>query len=113
MRRPVLNRRLEVQAPVRVADGAGGYATSFEVLGEVWAAVRPGTGRDAETAGLTLAQVPLRITVRGAPVGSPQRPVAGQRLCEGARVFRVLAVTEADPAGAYLTCFAREEEVPA
>ncbi|MAQ83526.1 MAG: phage tail protein [Maritimibacter sp.] len=113
MRRPVLNRRLELQAPVRVADGAGGYATTYEVLGEVWAGVRPGTGRDSEAAGLTLAQVPVRITVRGAPVGSPQRPVAGQRLREGSRVYRILAVTEADAAGAYIVCFAREEEVPA
>jgi head-tail adaptor len=47
--------------------------------------------------------------VRGAPVGVPSRPEAGQRFREGSRVYRIEAVAEKDPQGRYLTCFATEE----
>jgi len=57
-----------------------------------------------------VASVAFRITVRGAAVGSPQRPRPEQRFRDGARVFVIVAVTERDPSGAFLTCFAREEE---
>lgn len=54
----------------------------------------------------------FRIFLRAAPQASPQRPRPDQRLREGARIFRILAVSEADAAGAFLICHAREE-VPA
>ena len=54
----------------------------------------------------------FRVFLRAAPQGSPQRPRPDQRLTEGDRVFTILAVSEADAAGAYLVCHAREE-VPA
>jgi head-tail adaptor len=44
-------------------------------------------------------------------VGSDRRPRPDQRFREGARLFRILAVAEADAQGLYLTCFAREEVV--
>ena len=111
MRTPRLNRRLKLETAYRMRDDAGGYATTWEVLGELWAEIRPGTGRDAETAGLSVSTVPYRITVRAAPATSQRRPKPGQRLREGVRVFAVLAVTEADGDGRFLTVFAREEEV--
>ena len=95
-----------------VPDGAGGFAVSWVALGEIWAAVTPGMGRDSAVAGIRLGEVALRITVRGAPEGAASRPIAGQRLREGGRQFHILAVAEADASGRYLTCFAREE-VPA
>jgi head-tail adaptor len=58
---------------------------------------------------VSLSKVPYRITVRGAEVGSPRRPRPDQRLKDGTRVFTILAVTERDSDGRYLTCFAREE----
>lgn len=112
MRAPHLNRALVLEAMGRVADGAGGFAESWAVLGTLWAEVRPGTGRDRVAEDSLQGVVGYRITLRGAPQGSPARPVPGQRLRDGGRVFAILAVTEADAAGRYLTCFAREE-VPA
>ena len=111
MKRPELNRKLVLEAPVRSPDGAGGWSESWAALGTVWAAVKAGTGREAEAAGLSISSASYRITVRGAPQGAPSRPVAGQRFIDGARRFRVLAVTEADAGARYLTCFAREEVV--
>jgi head-tail adaptor len=104
-----LSRALVLEGTQRVADGAGGFAETWTALGTLWAEVVAGSGRDAAGEDVTLASVPYRITVRGAPFGAPSRPVPGQRFRDGARLFAVLAVTERDAAGQYLTCFAREE----
>jgi len=107
-----LNRLLVLEQTVRTPDGAGGFATTWEAVGNLWADIEPGTGRDTGGVEVTFASVPYRITVRGAAQGSDRRPRPDQRLREGSRVFKILAVTERDPQGHYLTCFAREE-VPA
>lgn len=106
---PRLNRRLALEAPVRAADGAGGFTETWSELGQLWAEVLPGTGRETGGAGLALAQVRYRITVRAAPVGAPSRPAPQQRFRDGARVYRIEAVADRGADGAYLTCFAREE----
>lgn len=108
---PKLTRKLVLEAPVQVADGAGGYRKDWQHLGEIWAEIKPGTGVEKAGEFVTLASVPLKIVVRGAPEGSPRRPKPEQRFREGARIYRILAVTERDAAGMYLTCFAREEVV--
>lgn len=104
-----LNRRLVLESTVRVADGAGGFSRSWQQVGVLWGEVVPGTGSDAAGVEVGLSKVPYRITVRGAPVGAPARPRPDQRLTDGSRVFTILAVTERDATGLYLTCFAREE----
>lgn len=110
MKRPSLNRKLVLEEPQRVPDGSGGFNQVWVALGVLWAEVRAGTGREREAAGLfTVSTVPYRITVRNAPHGAPSRPRPEQRFREGDRVFRIVAVTERDPQGMYLECFAREE----
>jgi head-tail adaptor len=104
-----LNRRLALESPVQVADGAGGFTLSWQQKGVLWGEVVPGSGSDAAGVEVNLSTVPYRITVRAAPVGSESRPRPEQRLTDGARVFTILAVTERDASGLYLTCFAREE----
>ncbi|MBN2630086.1 MAG: head-tail adaptor protein [Rhodobacteraceae bacterium] len=105
-----LTRLLVLEQPMQTPDGAGGYATSWAEIGTLWAEVLPGAGRDTGGEEVTLSRIPYRITVRAAPEGSDRRPVPGQRLRQGGRLFRILAVTERDAAGQYLTCFSREEE---
>jgi head-tail adaptor len=104
-----LNRRLVLETPTRAADGAGGFALTWVQEGVLWGEVVPGSGSDSAGVEVSLAKVPYRITVRGAAVGSPARPRPDQRLTDGTRVFTILAVTERDSSGLYLTCFAREE----
>lgn len=106
---PRLNRRLTLESPDRVSDGAGGFVESWTALGVLWAAVEPRTGKESSTAGAAVSSVSYRIIVRGAPVGSARRPVPEQRFRDGARLFRISAVTEQDPAGRFLICFADEE----
>lgn len=106
---PVLNRRLVLEAPVRLPDGAGGAIESWSTLGELWADLRPRTGRERAEAGEPVSTMSYRIVVRGAPVESAQRPKPEQRFRDGARLYRIRAVAEHDPAGRYLICFADEE----
>lgn len=107
-----LTRAMVLETPVRVPDGAGGFTLSWSALGTLWAEVLPGAGREVAGTEVLFATVAYRITVRGAPVGSPARPKPEQRLRDGTRIFTLLAVSERDPQGRHLLCFAREE-VPA
>lgn len=106
-----LSRKLTLEAPLKVADGAGGFSVSWSVLGEVWADVAMRTGREKSGGTVALSTMGYKIVVRGAPFGSEMRPKPEQRFVEGMRIFRILAVAERDPEGRYLTCFADEEVV--
>lgn len=109
MKRVHLNRRLILEAPERLADGAGGFSEGWVPLGVLWAEVVARTGREKQGEAAPVSNVGYRITVRGAPVGDSNRPAPEQRFRDGARVFRILAVAERDADGRYLTCFAEEE----
>jgi head-tail adaptor len=109
MNAPQLNRALVLESPAQVPDGAGGFTQSWVTVGTLWGEVVAGSGREPAGVEITLASVPYRITVRGAPTGSPRRPLPKQRFRDGARIYHLVAVTERDPDGLYLTCFAREE----
>lgn len=109
MSAPQLTRKLVLESADLELDGSGGYRTVWSVIGVLWADVQAGTGRERAGEFVTLSTVPYRITVRAAEQGAPSRPRPDQRFREGARVFRILAVTEDDARGRYLTCFAHEE----
>ena len=109
MAMPNLTRRLTLEEPVATPDGAGGLVESWAPLGELWAELRPGTGGERAGSAFALARAPYRITVRSAPTGSPSRPQPNQRFREGTRLFRILAVSDRDDGGRYLTCFSVEE----
>lgn len=110
---PQLNTPLKLEVALRTRDDSGGYTTAWTYLGDLWAQVKLGTGKDAEHAGLPVSTVTYKITVRAAPIGSPRRPVAGQRFREGERIYAILAVAEEKCDRRYLTVFARDEEVMA
>ena len=111
MNAPRLNRKLVLEAPERLSDGGGGYVNGWQPLGVLWAEVTPRTGGETAQSGAPISRMSYRITVRGAPMGSSQRPAAQQRFREDERIFTIEAVTERDPEGRYLTCFAQEEQV--
>ena len=109
MSAPRLNRALVLEAPERVSDGAGGYSEVWTALGTLWAEVDAGSGRERALSGAPVSATRYRITVRGAPVGTAERPQPQQRFRDEARVFLIQAVAEADSDGRYLICFADEE----
>ncbi len=109
MRGPRLSRLLTLETPQRAADGAGGYAEDWQALGDLWAEMKPRSGRETSAGGTTLSRVSYRITLRAAPEGSDMRPRPEQRFREGARVYLIRAVAELAHEGRYLVCFADEE----
>ncbi|MGB5837706.1 MAG: head-tail adaptor protein [Albidovulum sp.] len=106
---PKLNRKLVLEEAQRLPDGAGGFTLVWLAIGVLWAAVDAGSGRERAGESVTVSTVGYRITVRAAPQGAPSRPRPEQRFRDGARVFLITAVSEADGPGHYLTCFAQEE----
>ena len=111
MKPPLLNRSLTLEDPQQLADGSGGFATTWVTLGALWAEVTAGSGRERAGRGTTLSRVPFKITVRAAPAGASSRPKPNQRFRDGDRVFAILAVSERDPTGKYLLCHTEEETV--
>lgn len=107
--RVTLNRQLVLETPTRVADGAGGYQRGWTPLGTLWAGIMARTGREMTEGSVQMSSTSYRIIVRAAPHGAPSRPKPEQRFRDGARVFRIEAVTDRDPTGRYLTCYATEE----
>ena len=101
-----MTRRLLLEAPVRVPDGAGGYGETWVARGHVWAAVETrGSGREVDQA----ARLLLKITMRAVPQGAEARPTAEMRFRDGVRLYRIEAVHETDATGRTLTCYAVEE----
>ena len=108
---PRLTRTMVLEDPIRSDDGAGGYVTTWQTLGSLFADVKTGTGRQSGGVVATLSKLTCRIIVRAAPEGAPSRPKAGQRFREGNRTYRIDAVAPFDRGAHYLTCFAVEEAV--
>lgn len=111
MSRVHLSRQLTLEAVEGVADGAGGYAETWQALGLVWAEVTARSGRERDAGEVTLSSTRYRIVLRAAPVGLSSRPAPGMRFREGSRVFTVLSVAEHDAVGRYLRCDTTEEVV--
>lgn len=109
VRPPHLSRRLVLEDPDRLPDGAGGHLEVWRPLGELWAEIRPGMGRERRQDFAVISAVHYRVIVRAAPPGAASRPRPEQRFREGSRLLRIHAVGDHDPAGRYLVCFAYEE----
>ncbi len=108
---PRLNRRLTLEDPQKVFDGAGGYTVNWVALGTHWAHAKPRSGREVAQAGAPISVVPYTITVRAAPFDSPSRPKPHQRFRDGNRIFTIRSVTEDPKSDLYLMCQADEEIV--
>lgn len=106
------NRPMVLEQAQVLPDGAGGHALDWAALGTLWCELRPGAGRERRGEIAPEGQMLFRAYLRAVPQASVQRPRPDQRLREGARLFRILSVGEADAAGAWLVCHLREE-VPA
>ena len=111
MSAPRLTVPLVLESAQRVDDGMGGYRLEWRPLGILYAQMRAGSGAERQGEVGAESVVPWRITVRGARGRDPRRPRPEQRFRMGERVFRIEAVAEADKAGLWLDCLAREESL--
>jgi head-tail adaptor len=89
-----LKTRLQVQAPAETDDGQGGVTRSYTTLTTAWAQVTPfstrGTGADVQ-ADAEGATVKYRILLRSNFILTLQH-----RLVDGARIYRISAIRDAD-----------------
>ncbi|OED47564.1 head-tail adaptor protein [Leisingera sp. S232] len=103
---PNLTRKLVLEDPQRVPDGAGGYTETWVALGTHWAEVKSLSGRLNRD---SLSLQKYRITLRSTPAGFASRPRPDQRFRDESRLYRIDAVAENGASARYLTCFAVEE----
>lgn len=111
MNAPRLTIPLVLESPERVPDDMGGYRMAWRPKGVLYARMQAGSGAERQAEVGSESVVTWRITVRGARDADPRRPRPEQRFRMGARVFRIEAVAEADPAGLWLDCIAKEERL--
>ncbi|MFP7570840.1 head-tail adaptor protein [Marivita sp. S2033] len=104
-----LTSKLVLERLEAVPDGAGGMHENWVPLGVFWGEVKPRSGRETAGEAGQVSVAGFRIVVRGQPQGHSARPLPEQRFRDGARVFRINSVTEADPGGRHLLCFCDEE----
>lgn len=86
-----LERRLVLEAPVETSDGAGGVTRSYVAAASVWAEVTPLSSRGDLVAGARGASVTHRILLRAGPEITTRH-----RLRDGARVFTIVSIRDAD-----------------
>jgi len=109
MKRSNFRWPLVLEAPVEVADGAGGVRRNWIAQGTLYAKLEALTGREALSGESGVSRQPWKITVPAAPQGAASRPTARQRFRHDARIFMIASVADADSTGRFLTCRATEE----
>jgi head-tail adaptor len=103
-----LTRRLTLEAPEDAPDGAGGAARGWRALGGLWADVAAVSATERMSAGAPASRVTHRAAIRWAAPGAALRPTPAMRLRDGARVFEIVGVGDADPWRRFLICWLAE-----
>jgi SPP1 family predicted phage head-tail adaptor len=99
-----LRHRLTLEAPVEMADGAGGVVRSWSDQGQVWASVEPMGANDAVVADKRIGALTHRVTLR-----HRSDLTLNHRFRLGMRVFFIRALRDPDELGRFLECLVAEE----
>ena len=103
MQAGLLSSRLTLEAPLRVADGAGGATITWIVEDALWAHVALQSGRERLSADAASSRVTYRVTIRHRDGVTPEK-----RFVWGTRVLAIQAVLD-DGEGRWITCLCEEE----
>jgi len=98
-----LDRRLTLEAPVEVDDGAGGVSRSYQAVTTLWAQVTA-VSAHADVAAASLGAIVTHSIV----IRAPRAVTPFHRFRDGARIFRVVAVRES-PDRRFLEIHAEEQ----
>lgn len=98
-----LRHRLVLEVPVETPDGAGGVTRGYATVGVVWAKLTPIAARDDLVAAGAGATVTHSMLVRARTDLTTRH-----RLRDGARVFRIVALRDADGRGRFVEIQAEE-----
>jgi SPP1 family predicted phage head-tail adaptor len=109
MREPLINRlrrRLVIEVPVEMPDGAGGVSRDFAPRDTVWGAVKTATGQtsaERERAGRGELGLRHSVTLRWRP------DLDGtMRLRDGERLYAIIGVADPDGQRRLLVCLVEE-----
>ncbi len=100
------NRRLTLEAPVEMPDGAGGVTRIYEAVATLWASVTPVSAREHSEAVQRGISITHRIGLRfSADITSRHR------FRDGERIFRIVALRDRDGRKRFLQIEADEQTV--
>lgn len=99
----LLRHRLALEAPVEIADGAGGVARSYSAVATLWAEVTPVSAALALEAERLGARITHRIGVRFSDDITTKH-----RFRDGDRIFRIVSLRDRDGRKRFLTIEAEE-----
>lgn len=99
-----LRQRVTLQQVVRTADGGGGVAETWNIIAELWAAVRPVSGDERIAADGLSGQLTHEVWVRHRTGVTP-----AMRFLFGSRILDILAVVDVE--GRRLKCLCRERDL--
>ncbi len=101
-----LRYRLTLERPTRVSDGGGGAVTTWDFVADVWAAIAPRGGTETIVAEAIAGRSTFSIHMRYRSDVTPD-----MRLRLGARIFEILAVSDADDRRRFLLCLVQERNL--
>ena len=101
-----LRHRLNLEAATRSSDGAGGVSETWDVVAEVWAAIRPLAGAERLDADRLSGRVTHEIWLRHRDGVAP-----AMRFTWDARVFDIRAVLDQDEHRRWLKCLVEEKDI--
>ena len=99
MRIAQLNRRLTLQAPASVDDGAGGRDVTWTPVDAMWANVAVISGRESTDSEAITSRLTHRITIRYRTGIGPH-----MRFTDGTRIYRIETVEEPGGHRRWLVC---------
>jgi len=102
-----LRHRLTLQQEIQTADGAGGYARSWQNIADLWAEINPISGKEIAFAGQLQTQISHKITIR-----YRAGITAGMRLLYDARAFNIRAILNGKENDEILEIWADEGAIP-
>lgn len=101
-----LRTRLTLEAPSRVGDGGGGAQVTWELVADVWAALRPTAGTETYEFDRVAGKVSHEVVIRFRSDVIPQ-----MRFRAGTRVFDIRAAFDPDQRRRWLKCLAEEHDL--
>ncbi|MGE3144751.1 MAG: phage head closure protein [Pseudorhodoplanes sp.] len=92
-----LDRRLTLEEPAEIADGAGGVTRSYQAVATLWAQVVPVSAR-----GTVDAERPGAVATNRIRILSLSDIGTRHRLREGNAIYRIVALHDPDGRGRFL-----------
>ena len=105
---PRLSSRLLLEELVASPDGAGGETEAWVAVATHHVALIAQGAAEGENGRRRYGATSYKATLRYAPHGDVNRPRPDQRLRDGARIFNILGVADADDRRQWLACWLEE-----